>query len=223
MVPLPAGSFVMGSNGDPTERPPHRVSVAAFAIGREEVTQAEWAACAAAGGCRYKGEGAATPDRPMGNLSWDDAQQYVQWLAAKTGKPYRLPTEAEWEYAARAGTTTSYYWGNEVGVAKADCKGCGGAYAAEHAAAVDAFPPNPWGLYGMLGGVAEWVEDCWHTSYAKAPADGSPWRAPHCTSHVLRGGSWMNPPPDLTVSNRNFYDASVRYVANGLRVALSLR
>jgi formylglycine-generating enzyme required for sulfatase activity len=223
MVPLPAGSFTMGSNGDPTERPPHRVSVAPFAIGRSEVTQGEWAACVAAGACRYKGDGAAAPDRPMGNLSWDDAVQYVQWLSAKTGKPYRLPSEAEWEYAARAGTPTSYYWGSDVGVGKADCKGCGGPYAADRAAAVDAFPPNPWGLYGMLGGVAEWVEDCWHTSYTKAPADGSPWRAPHCTSHVLRGGSWMNPPQDLTVSSRNFYDASVRYVANGMRVALSVR
>jgi formylglycine-generating enzyme required for sulfatase activity len=222
MVTLPSGSFVMGSNADPTERPPHNVAVPAFAIGKAEVTEGEWAACVAAGACRYKRD-SADRDRPMSNLSWEDAAQYVEWLAKTTGKPYRLPSEAEWEYAARAGTATSYPWGNEAGAAKANCKGCGGAYAADRPAAVEAFPPNPWGLFGMQGGVAEWVEDCWHPNYVKAPADGSPWRTPRCASHVLRGGSWMNPPQDLTVSSRNFYDTSVRYVANGMRVALSLR
>jgi formylglycine-generating enzyme required for sulfatase activity len=224
MVALPGGSFVMGSNGDRTERPPHRVMVAPFAIGKSEVTEAEWAACVAAGACHYKPPASSgSDDLPVRNLSWDDATEYVRWLAKTTGKDYRLPSEAEWEYAARAGTQTSYFWGNEAGLAKANCKGCGGPYDAQRPAAATAFAPNAWGLYGVAGGVAEWTEDCWHASYAGAPSDGSPWRQTNCQSHVLRGGSWMNPPENLTVSSRNYYDGSVRYLANGVRVALTLR
>jgi formylglycine-generating enzyme required for sulfatase activity len=224
MVALPGGRFQMGSNADPSERPLHTVAVPAFAIGKFEVTRGEWNACVAAAVCAYKPRTTDGDDRlPMMNLNWEDATQYVQWLRRLTGKPYRLPTEAEWEYAARAGTTTPYPWGREIGVAKANCNGCGGGYDPRLPAAVGSFPPNPWGLHDMFGGVAEWVEDCWHPNYVKAPADGSPWRTPRCASHVLRGGSWMNPPQDLTVSSRNFYDTSVRYIANGMRVALGLR
>jgi formylglycine-generating enzyme required for sulfatase activity len=158
----------------------------------------------------------------MMNASWNDAAQYIQWLRRVTGKPYRLPSEAEWEYAARAGTVTPYPWGREIGVAKANCNRCGGSYDPSLPAAVGSFPPNPWSLHDMLGGVAEWVGDCWHKNYDGAPVNGSAWQAPRCSQRVLRGGSWKNPPKDLTVSSRNFYDASVRYIANGLRVALSL-
>jgi formylglycine-generating enzyme required for sulfatase activity len=221
MVALPRGQFTMGSSADPTERPQHAVTIAAFALGKFEVTEREWGACVAAGNCRYKGEG-QSPDLPMRNLSWDDATEFVRWLKSATGRPYRLPSEAEWEYAARAGTTTPYPWGASVGVGQADCKGCGGRTGGAQPAGVSAFPASAWGLYGLLGGVAEWTADCWHATYAGAPGNGAAWSAPNCRAHVLRGGSWMNPPSDITVSSRNFYDSSVRYEANGMRVALPL-
>jgi formylglycine-generating enzyme required for sulfatase activity len=226
MKTLPGGVFIMGSNEDPTERPMHRVSVPPVALGEYVVTEAEWDACAQAGGCAYKPphEEAATGRRPMANLSWTDAQQYAGWLRQRTGKPYRLPSEAEWEYAARAGSTARFgALGDQVGVGRVNCDGCGGSHDPHRPADVDAFPPNPWGLYAMLGGVAEWVEDCWHATYQGAPANGSAWVGGSCERRVLRGGSWKNPPSDVTVSARNFYDASVRYVANGVRIALSLR
>jgi formylglycine-generating enzyme required for sulfatase activity len=222
MVKLPGGQFEMGSMADASERPPHRVQVAGFALGAYEVTQREWKACVAAGACSDKPRVAGNDRLPMMNLSWDDATKYVQWLRSLTGKPYRLPSEAEWEYAARAGATTSYPWGKEIGVARANCSGCGGTYDPKLPAAVGSFPPNAWGLYDMQGGVAEWTEDCWHKNYESAPTNGSAWQSPRCSDHVLRGGSWKNPPTELTASSRNFYDGSVRYVANGLRVAVSL-
>jgi formylglycine-generating enzyme required for sulfatase activity len=224
MVALPGGDFAMGSTADPTEQPAHRVEVSAFAIGKFEVTQAEWNACAAAGGCEYKpaGPGGGRDPVPMMNVSWTDATQYTAWLRQATGKPYRLPSEAEWEYAARAATTTPYPWGREIGAAKVNCNGCGGGGYDPQMATVGSFPPNPWGLHDMLGGVAEWVADCWHRTYERAPANGTSWDAPRCGQRVLRGGSWKSSPADLTVSSRNFYDASVRYPTNGFRVALDL-
>jgi formylglycine-generating enzyme required for sulfatase activity len=225
MVPLGTGSFEMGSNEDPTERPPHRVTIHPFAIGKFEVTAAEWQACLTGGGCTYRPPPADGPPdrRPIGNLSWTDATEYVRWLRQATGKPYRLPSEAEWEYAAAAGTASRFGWGEQPGINHADCKGCTAAHDDIRPADTDAFTPNAWGLHAMEGGVAEWVEDCWHVSYRGAPADGEAWRAPNCARHVLRGGSWMNPPGDITVRVRNFYDTGVRYEANGLRVALTLR
>ena len=228
MVRLPGGAFTMGSSLDPSERPPHRVTVPTFALGKFEVTAAEWAACVAGGGCtdRPAPAGAAQAGdaerRPATNLSWDDAGRYVAWLRQVTGQPYRLPSEAEWEYAARAGTTTRYSWGEQPSVGQADCDGCGGASNPRDPADVSAFPANAWGLFAMQGGVAEWVEDCWQTSYRGAPTDGSAWRGPKCSQRVLRGGSWRDRPAGISVSRRNFYDAGVRYPANGLRVALTL-
>jgi len=224
MLPIPAGGFEMGSTEDPSERPPHRVTLRAFALGKFEVTAAEWAACVAAQGCSYKPPtDASGARRPATNLSWADATEYVQWLQKLTGKPYRLATESEWEYAAAAGTTSRFYWGDQPGAGKADCKGCGPSHDERLPAEVGTFPANPWGLHGMAGGIAEWVDDCWHASYQGAPADGSAWRTASCSRHVLRGGSWLNPPADITVRVRNFYDTNVRYIANGLRVALTSR
>ena len=228
MTTLSAGVLAMGSNDDPTEKPVHRVGIRPFAIGKYPVTVAEWIACVTSGGCSYRptvGEG-DTARTPVTNVSWSDALEYTQWLQQTTGKPYRMPSEAEWEYAARAGTTTRYWWGEQPGAGHADCTGCGGPHDPLRPALVDAYPPNPWGLFSMSGGVAEWVDDCWHLSYLSlqgGPTDGSAWRAANCGRHVLRGGSWKNPPSEITVSNRNFYDTTVRYVANGLRAALSLQ
>jgi formylglycine-generating enzyme required for sulfatase activity len=226
MVTVAAGAFGMGSNDDPTEKPLHRVTLPAFGIGKFPVSVADWDACAAAGGCTLKPPGGpGDPARmPMTNLSWDDTAQYVAWLRQSTGKPYRLPSEAEWEYAARAGTTTRYWWGEQPGSGHADCEGCGDPHDATHPQTMDTFPPNPWGLYGTSGGVAEWVDDCWHLSYISqqgAPTDGSSWAFANCGRHVLRGGSWRSSASQVTVSSRTFFDANVRDPGNGMRVALS--
>lgn len=222
MVPLPGGSFEMGSNEDYSERPPHRVTLHPFALGKFELTVVEWDACAAAGACSYKPPAESAPARrPVNNLSWNDADQYVQWLRKSTGKPYRLPSEAEWEYAAKAGSNGRYSWGDAPATAKADCRDCGGQHDPHRPADIGSFDANAWGLHDMLGGVAEWVGDCWHLSYKDAPSDGAVWQDRNCPKHVLRGGSWMNPAGDVTVRVRNFYDTGVRYIGNGMRVALS--
>ncbi|HSU05593.1 MAG TPA: SUMF1/EgtB/PvdO family nonheme iron enzyme [Acetobacteraceae bacterium] len=225
MVAIPAGEFTMGSNADPSERPIHRVHVRPFAIGKFELSVAEWQACVDAGACTYKpaSHDANPGRRPMANLSWEDAAQYLRWLEKITGKPYRLLTEAEWEYAARAGTATRYAWGEEVRPGRADCEGCGPTHDRARPADLGSFPPNAWGLYDMEGNIAEWVDDCWHSSYQGAPAGGEAWRSASCGTHVLRGGSWNNPPSDITVSSRNFYDGNVRYPGNGMRVGMTMR
>jgi formylglycine-generating enzyme required for sulfatase activity len=217
MVLLPGGSFTMGSNDDPSEKPPHRVAVKAFALGRFPVTIGEWKACVAANACSTtpKGDDAL----PAYNLSWTDTQQYVAWLAQTTGRNYRLPSEAEWEYAARGGTETRYWWGNQLAIGTANCKGCNEPYDARLPLKVGAFLPNPLGLYDMAGGIAQWVADCWHKDYHSAPADGSVRPGGDCHKHVLRGGSWRNEPADLRSATRDQYDAGVRYPTHGLRVA----
>lgn len=219
MVQLPGGAFRMGGKDDPSELPVHRVSVPAFLISKYPITAGQWSACVAAHVCT-----ATTPadDRePASNLSWTDAETFVAWLSETTHKSYRLPTEAEWEYAARAGTDTAYWWGEKIRPGVADCKGCGGAYDPQHPAKVGSFPPNPFGLYDMAGGVSEWVADCWHSNYVGAPTDGSAWRSPNCEEHVLRGGSWKNDPSYLRSSSREYYDSDVRYYTHGFRVARS--
>jgi formylglycine-generating enzyme required for sulfatase activity len=221
---LPGGGFNMGvEHGDPSASPMHRVTVRPFAIGQYPVTVAEWRACVLDGGCSSTPRMVHPADRtPVHNLSWDDAEQYVAWIARKTGAKYRLPSEAEWEYAARGNTQTSYWWGDEPGVALANCSDCGGKQDRFTPLPVDAFRANPFGLYDINGGVAEWVADCWYPNYQGAPPDGSVRDRKACQSRVLRGGSFRNDHTNITATNRNFYDASVRYLEHGFRVALSL-
>ena len=222
MVELPLGSYVMGSNSiDQSETPPHRVNVSRpIAIGKYEVTVSEWNACVVSGGCDYKPGSAATSSRaPMRNISWTDAQQYVDWLTKTSGKTYRLPSEAEWEYAARAGTTTEFWWGNKPGKGQANCKDCGGPWERKFPADVDAFPANPYGLYGISGGVWEWSSDCWFSSHAGAPSDTRSRKKQNCRTRVLRGGSWKNDASYARTASRLGYDTDVRYFVNGLRVA----
>jgi len=229
MVVLQPGSFIMGDDhGDRSEKPAHRVRISrSFAIGKYEVTVAQWKACVKAGACRAVAEETAqgmAEDSPARDVSWKDAHQYVQWLSKVTGEKYRLPTEAEWEYAARAGTSTRYWWGPKMESGKANCKGCGGTWSNDAPAKVDSFPPNPYGIYGMNGGVWEWVEDCWHKSYAgRPPTDGSAWTAPDCRENVIRGGSWRNDSTYAHSASRFTYDTAVRYILNGFRVAKSLQ
>jgi formylglycine-generating enzyme required for sulfatase activity/class 3 adenylate cyclase len=218
MVAIRGGSFAMGSNDDPSERPVHQVTIKPFSIGKYPVTVQEWNECAAAMACGFTAAG--KDDAPVSNVSWADAQQYVAYLVQATKKPYRLPSEAEWEYAARGGTQGKYWWGDKLQAGMAGCKDCGDM-AAEQPAKVGSFKPNPFGLYDMGGGVDQWVEDCWHKTYQGAPVDGSAWSSGDCSSHVLRSGSWKNDLRYVRPSNRDGYDTNVRYPTHGVRVALS--
>jgi len=220
MITLPGGTFAMGSNDDITEKPIHQVTVKRFAIGKYPVSIREWNACAAAKACAFTATG--NDNTPITNVSWSDARQFAAWLAETTGKSYRLPTEAEWEYAARGGTRTKYWWGEQLQPGAAGCKNCTEVAMAELPGKVGSFKANPFGLYDMGGTVDQWVEDCWHKNYQGAPADGSAWAEDSCPSHVLRSGSWRNDARYVRPSNRDSYDTNVRYPTHGFRIALTL-
>jgi formylglycine-generating enzyme required for sulfatase activity len=225
MVRVPAGSFSMGVvKGDPSEMPSHKVTIGRpFALGMFEVRVAEWRACVQGGGCETMPRmTSSTDETPIHNVHWKDAVDYVTWLSKRTGQKYRLPSEAEWEYAARAGTSGRFWWGDVVGVANANCENCGGMYERMTPLPVGSFKPNPLGLYDMNGGVAEWVADCWNNNYRGAPADGGAWTQGDCRKRVLRGGSWRNDANSLSATGRLNYDGDVRYLANGFRVAREL-
>ena len=223
LVVVPKGEFMMGSNEHPHEKPAHKVRIShPFAIGQYEVTYADWDQCVEAGACRYRPEAHGSPREPIGNLSWDDANAYLKWMSEKTGQTYRLPSEAEWEYAARAGTSKRFWWGDETGSAKANCSDCGAGTNGQSSAA-GSYKPNPFGLYDTAGNMAEWVEDCWNESYHGAPADGSAWIKGTCSLRGLRGGSYGSKAAYIRSSARFRYDSDVRYEANGFRVLRELR
>ena len=225
MIIVPSGRFTMGASssegGDSNERPMRRVRIDyRFAVGVYEVTFDEWYACVDAGGCgNYlpDDEGWGRGNRPVMNVSWDDAQSYVSWLSAQTGKTYRLLSEAEWEYVARAGTETAYSWGDSVGVNRANCLGCGDQW--DKTAPVGSFEANAWGVYDMHGNVMEWVQDCYKSYYGAPPSDGSARESEDCDYHVKRGGSWHNGPEDLRSASRG--KGFIRFRGNGFRVARS--
>src|SRR5437762_2028406 len=219
MVSLRGGSFAMGSNEDVSEKPVRQVTVKPFAMGKFPVSVREWNACAAAKACGFTATG--KDDAPVANVSWSDAKQYVAWLAETTRKPYRLPSEAEWEYAARGGTQTKYWWGDQFQPGMVNCKNCSDIPAIDQPVKVGSLKPNPFGLFDMGGGVDQWVEDCWHRNYQGAPTDGSAWGENECPSHVIRSGSWRNDSNYARASNRGSYDTNVRYPTHGFRVALS--
>jgi formylglycine-generating enzyme required for sulfatase activity len=223
MVVIPSGDFVMGATLKASESPPHPVKISkAFAIGRKEVTFAEWDECVKAGGCNYTppDQGWGRGDRPAINLSWDDSKQYIAWISKQTGKAYRLPAEAEWEYAARAGSTTPYWWGKDAGSGHAKCVDCG--EKTPGTAPAGSFRPNAFGVYDTSGNAAEWVEDCWNPSFKGAPANGAAWTTGDCSLRVLRGGSFLDKAPGVSSSARFRYDNDVRYYANGFRLARDL-
>jgi len=225
MVVVPAGEFNMGSAESAPESPPHHVVIPnPFAIGRREVTFVEWDLCVAAKVCKYSpsDHGWGRADRPVIDVSWDDAKVFIGWLSQKTGQAYRMPTEAEWEYAARAGTESAYWWGRDVGVGHAKCEGCGGD-PGRQTVPVASFRPNAFGLYDTAGNAAEWVEDCWNASYRGAPRDGSAWTTGDCSLRVLRGGSFASKASAVRSTARFRYDEDVRYYANGFRVVRDLK
>jgi formylglycine-generating enzyme required for sulfatase activity len=221
MVTLLGGKFQMGSNSDPSERPIHQVDIKPFAISKFPITVRQWKQCVAAGAC-VGGVTGDDDDAPVTNVSWSDTQKFTEWLSQVTQKNFRLPSEAEWEYAARGGAHTKYWWGDQVQLGMVNCNGCNEAYDAMKPMKVGSFKPNPFGLYDMGGGVDQWVADCWHKNYQGAPVDGSPWLDADCSSHVLGSGSWRSDPNYVRPSSRNYYDTNARNQTLGFRVAKSL-
>lgn len=227
MVPIKGGMFRMGDtqgNGQSDEL--HEVTIHTdFQLGKYEVTFEDYELFAKAIGYKdviVKDEGWGRGRLPAINVSWEDAKQYISWLSELTGIRYRLPTEAEWEYAARAGTNTTYWWGNEIGTNKGNCQGCGSQWDNHQAAPVGSFLPNQFGLYDTAGNVLEWVEDCWHETYEGAPTDASAWLETNggdCRLRVVRGGSWFFYPEDLRSSYRFRYLTDDRDNFIGFRLA----
>lgn len=236
MMVVPSGEFTMGSppselyRGAETQ---HRVTISSpFALGKHEVTFAQWDACVADGGC-----GGAKPDdqgwgrdnRPVIDVSWNDAKSYAAWLSRKTGKAYRLPSEAEWEYAARAGTRTAYSFGATITTEQANYDGTA-AYGdgppgmnRQMTMPVGSFSPNAFGLYDMHGNVWEWVEDCWSDEYTAAvPNDGSPYLRPGCIGRTMRGGSWEDHPADLRSAARVASNVIDQTWSDGFRVVRAM-
>ncbi len=225
LVVIAPGSFNMGELGHTRSMPVHKVTIARpFSIGKYQVTFDEWDACVADNGCgglRPNDGGWGRGRRPVINVSWDDAQSYVGWLSRKTGKPYRLPTEAEWEYAARAGASTYFPWGDDIGRGKANCDGCGSPFDNKQTAPVGSFPANAFGLHDAVGNVTEWVEDRWHSDYTGAPTDGSPWQPGDPLRVVLRKGAWYNSAARQHLGYRTGDSPRVKNGKIGFRVALS--
>lgn len=228
MVVIPAGSFAMGANdGDENERPVHRVTFARpFAMGRTEVSQKQWKALMGNNPSRFYNCG---PDCPVEQVSWNDVQAYIRKLNARSGRQYRLPTEAEWEYAARAGSNTAYPWGNKASHEYAnygDDECCFGLVQGRdkwlNTAPAASFAPNSFGLYDMIGNVWEWVEDGFHDNYTGAPADGSAWPG-NGSNHIVRGGSWNFDPQFIRVSTRSRFDPATRMSSIGFRLVREAR
>lgn len=250
MASFRGGRYAMGDaigSGQPYERPKHDVTIGPFAIGRYEITRGEYQACVDAGACseaQVRPEpNEASTRHPVVGVSWNQAKAYVAWLKQRTGLPYRLPTEAEWEYAARASATANFTW-NWGQVDTVTCQyanaldqsakarhpelywaiTCDDTFA--QTAPVGSFPPNAWGVHDMQGNVWEWVEDCWHPDYTGAPTDGRAWLEPGadgtCSKRVNRGGGWGNGSSSLRLSNRDADPVSNFSDGLGFRVALSL-
>ena len=236
LVVVPAGMFMMGApeseaGSESNERPVHAVSVPSFAAGVYEVTFAEWDACLAAGGCGGYSPGDygwGRDRRPVVAVSWEDAQLYLEWLSDRAERRYRLLSESEWEYAARAGTTGPFHTGSTISTDQANYDGShtyGGGVQGENrerTLPVGSFPANGFGLHDVHGNVFEWVRDCWNDDYLGAPSDGSAWESGRCDGHVLRGGSYDGAPRVLRTANRRWVLSGDRHNNNGFRVATTL-
>ena len=220
LVAIPAGSFRMGNDEYDGTKPVHQVTVPSFLMMAHEVTFAQWDEC---GPCiQADDQGWGRGNRPVVGVSWDDIQVYIDWLNGQSGSTFRLPSEAEWEYAARAGSSTTYSWGDEISCSQAaynDASECG----RDRTVPVKSYGANAFGLYDMHGNVYEWVQDCWYENYNGAPSDGSAWTSVgDCSLRVLRGGSFINAPALLISANRNGNPRPDRYRNIGLRLAQDL-
>lgn len=232
MVRIPPGKFLMGSPETEigrwdTESPQHEVTIAyAFEISKFEVTFDEFDAFAkATNRASQIDEGWSRGKQPVSNVSFNDAQAYVQWLSKQTGKQYRLPSEAEWEYVARAGSQTRYWWGDDIGKNNAVCNDCGSQWNKQQTAPVGSFKANAFGLHDTAGNVWEWTQDCWHDNYNTAPTDGTAWMETEggdCDRRVVRGGAWNEFPQGLRSANRIWIDSVDSIFSLGFRIARAL-
>ena len=238
MVVVPGGAFMMGSPDSEegrysNEGPQHHVTIPeSFAVSKFEITFNEWEACIDGDGCwrrKLNDWGFGRGNRPVISVTWHEAKKYVKWLSSKTGYQYRLLSEAEWEYVARAGTTTAFYFGSTISTDQANYngnyvygKGQEG-YWRYQTVPVGSFPPNSFGVHSMHGNVWEWVEDCWHNWYYGAPEDGSAWTlSGYCDERVIRGGAWMNEPWFLRSAFRGRASYGEISAAIGFRIAQTL-
>ena len=212
MIAIPGGKFMMGSpegEGRDNEKPQHEVTVQPFFIGKYPVTQAQYQQVMGKNPSKFKGD----DQRPVEQVSWDEAEEFCQRLSKQIGKEYRLPTEAEWEYACRAGTTTKYYFGDDITGKLANY----GRNIGE-TTAVGKYSPNAFGLYDMHGLVWEWSQDDWHGNYEGAPNDGSVWLLGKSSKKVVRGGSWDTIPNDCRSAFRHYLTRDDRFDVIGLRI-----
>lgn len=219
MVTIPSGIFDMGDlagTGDADEQPVHTVFMDSFQMMEHEITQAQWDQCVQAGSCdQINSPGAGRRElRPVTNVSWDQAQRFIDWFNSRNGGGYRLPTEAEWEYAARAGTTGSFHWGNTHRCEQAKLNNCGEAGTTE----VKSYAPNDWGIYDMHGNAWEWVQDCARDNYNGAPDDGLEWTGSAGCSRVLRGGGWNSSEYQGRISYRNWLPGNQSASSTGFRL-----
>ncbi|CAN2047572.1 putative SUMF1/EgtB/PvdO family nonheme iron enzyme [Candidatus Magnetomoraceae bacterium gMMP-13] len=223
MVVIPPGTFRMGTNA--MDKGGHIVEIKKFAISQYEVTFKEY---------DYFAENVQNIEKPwdgmMGrekkqpviNISWNAANEYVAWLAKKIGKNYRLPSEAEWEYAARANSIFQYYWGDNIGKNNANCIGCGSQWDGEKTVPVGSFKPNNFGLYDVIGNISEWVQDCWKDNYKHIPTDGSPYNTScyEFNGHVIKGGSYIDKFEEINLTYRDY--STNKSSRLGFRVACDL-
>ncbi|WP_156612522.1 formylglycine-generating enzyme family protein [Paramagnetospirillum marisnigri] len=223
MVVIPAGSSVMGddSSNFANEKPARPVVISrAFALGRTEVTFDQWQACVGDGGCKggQDDHGWGRGQRPAINMTWDEARAFARWVARKAGLSCRLPTEAEWEYAARAGTTSGFWWGDKAGGSNANCRDCvAGDPHPYGTKPVGSYKPNPWGLFDMSGNVWEWTADCWSPTHAAPPPNEE-----NCPEKVVKGGSWYYFSAMSRASARAKNDARAHSYNIGVRVLCEL-
>lgn len=222
MMEIPAGSFEMGSPNhsvEVSERPKRMVDVPAFAMSKHEVTYVEYERFARATGRKKpKNPGLDKKTFPVTFVSWDDALAYTGWLSTQTGKKYRLPSEAQWEYAALADTDTTYWWGRELGSGRAHCFNCDTGLNPRAPTSVGRFSANLYGLHDTSGNVSEWVRDCWHPNYQDAPTDGSVWEGGDCTYRVVRGGSFLNTGKSIRAKKRTKWKSQRGYDSVGFRI-----
>lgn len=217
------GIFVMGdiTGRDKTASPAHRVTTSDFYIGKYEVTFEQYDQfCDATKREKPSDEDWGRVNRPVINVSWNDAVAYAKWLSKKTGRTLRLPTEAEWEYAARGGSPAKFWWGNQLGQKLANCRGCGGQWDGQKTAPIGSFNPNRYGLYDTAGNVYEWCLDTKHANYQNAPVDGSAWVDKKAKKHMSRGGAWFMPPVDMSSFARSWDPTDSRNNTIGLRLVM---
>jgi formylglycine-generating enzyme required for sulfatase activity len=232
LVVVPAGKFRMGDiqgKALQDEQPVHEVHIRMpFAVSRYEITFDQYDDFAKATGRNLPDdEGFGRGRRPVIRVSWNDAADYAEWLSQQTGKRYRLPSEAEWEYAARGGTETAYWWGNEMKPGFANCISCGTKKDQRQTVPVGSFKPNSFGLYDTAGNVREWVQDCWHENYQGAPSDGSAWEKEHkgnCDGRIHRGGAFRSVNKgNVRSSSRDRYRAGARPYWVGFRLVREIK